>query len=295
MHFRSPVRIAPWLALCLLSGCGDPPSKPSPPPVVNNQPPVISSVVAGADRVEAGTEVEVVATVTDAETPVEQLTYTWSAMPAGGVFTGTGTRVRWRAPSGASSPDTYRFVVTVSEQYTSQGQPQTNTVTSSSSGTHYNDSVAEITAVAVQFYKDFGTYSVSAAECVRNFSNSCPGKTEEQQQIQDNRNRTDFRIVGSALLGSPSVSIGSQRVTGEYRQRCQFEDVEIRTGRRYRVEGSCFLTAVYENWRWWLCDSHFQEPIVVSGPFLSGLPLSDLSESLRRRILPMTTGSRRLR
>ena len=295
MYLRSPARTAPLLVLCLISGCGDSPSKPTPPPVVNNQPPVISSVVAGADRVEAGTEVEVVATVTDAETPVEQLTYTWSAMPAGGVFTGTGTRVRWRAPSGASSPDTYRFAVTVSEQYTSQGLPQTNTVTSSSVGTHYNDSVAEITAVAAQFYKDFGTYGVSATECVRNFSNSCPGKAEEQQQIQDNRNRTDFRIVGSTLLGSPTVSIGSQRVTGEYRQRCQFEDVEIRTGRRYRVEGGCFLTAVYENWRWWLCDSHFQEPIVVSGPFASGLPLSDLSESLRRRILPMAPGRHRLR
>ena len=287
MYLRSPARIAPVLALCLIASCGDPPSKPSPPPVVNNQPPVIGSVVAGADRVEAGTEVEVVATVTDAETPVEQLTYTWSAMPAGGVFTGTGARVRWRAPSGASSPDTYRFIVTVSEQYTSQGLPQTNTVTSSSSGTHYNDSVAEITAVAAQFYKDFGTYSVSATECVRNFSNSCSGKAEELVDIQNNRNRTDFRIVGSTLLGSPAVSIGSQRVTGEYRQRCQFEDVEIRTGRRYRVEGGCFLTAVYENWRWWLCESHFQEPIVVSGPFLSAVPLSGLSEQLRRRLEPM--------
>jgi hypothetical protein len=283
------------LALWVIAGCGDSPPAPSPPPAVNNQPPVIVSVVAGAERVEAGTEVEVVATVTDAETPVEQLAYTWSATPAGGVFTGTGARVRWRAPSGAGSPDTYRFVVTVSEQYTSQGLPQTNTVTSSSSGTHYNDSVAEITGIAAQFYKDFGTYSVSATECVRNFSNSCSGKSEEFQDIQNNRNRTDFRIVGSTLLGSPAVSIASQRVTAEYRQRCQFEDMEIRTGRRYRVEGGCFLTAVYENWRWWLCESHFQEPIVVSGPFFSALPLSDLSESLRRRILPMAPGSHRLR
>lgn len=295
MHFRGLFRIAPLLALCLIPGCGDSLPGPSPPPVVNNQPPVISSVVAGADRVEAGTEVEVVATVTDAETPIEQLAYAWSAMPAGGVFTGTGARVRWRAPSGVTSPDTYRFVVTVSEQYTSQGQARTNTVTSSSSGTHYNDSVAEITAIAAQFYKDFGTYSVSATECVRNFSNSCSGKTEELRDIQDNRNRTDFRIVGSTLLGSPAVSIGSQRVTAEYRQRCQFEDVEIRTGRHYRVEGGCFLTAVYENWRWWLCESHFQEPIVVTGPLLPGLPLSGLSKSLRQRLLPMAPGSHRLR
>jgi hypothetical protein len=273
-----------------MAGCGDSPTTPSPPPVVNNQPPVISAVVAGADRVEAGTDVEVVATVTDVETPVEQLTYTWSTMPAGGAFTGTGSRVRWRAPSAATSPDTYQFVVTVSEQYTSQGQPQTNTVTSTSSGTHYNDSVVEITGIAAQFYKDFGTYSVSAAECVRNFSNSCSGKAEELRDIRDNRNRTDFRIVGSTLLGSPAVSIGSQRVTAEYRQRCQFEDVEIRTGRRYRVEGGCFLTAVYENWRWWLCESHFEEPIVVSGPFSTRMPLLTAPESLRSRVGSMIPG-----
>ncbi len=127
-------------------------------------------------------------------------------------------------------------------------------------------------AIAAQFYQDFGTYSVSAAQCVRNFSDSCSGKAEELRDIQDNRNRTDFRIVGSTLLGSPSVSVGNQRVTGEYRQRCQFEDVEIRTGRRYRLEGGCYLTAVYQDWRWWLCESHFQEPIVVTGPFLSGGP-----------------------
>jgi hypothetical protein len=276
----------------LLAACGDSPSAPTPPPVVNNQPPTIVSVVAGAERVEAGAEIEVSATVTDPETPVEQLTYAWSSLPAGGVFTGNGARVRWRAPAGAPSPDTYRFMVTVSEQYMSQGRPQTNTVSSSSAGTHYNDSVAEITAIAAQFYQDFGTYSVSAAQCVRNFSDSCSGKTEELRDIQDNRNRTDFRIVGSTLLGSPSVSIGSQRVTAEYRQRCQFEDVEIRTGRRYRLEGGCYLTAVYQNWRWWLCESHFQEPIVVSGPFLSRLPLSDVSESLRRRIVPMAPGWR---
>ena len=244
-----------------------------------------------SDRIEAGMELEIVASVTDAETPVELLTYSWAAMPAGGTFTGTGSRVRWRAPAGAASPGTYSFTLTVSEQYSSQGQSQTNTVSSSSTAVHYNDPVAEITGLAVQFYRDFGTYTVGAAECVRNFSNSCGGKIEEQQQIQDNRDRTDFRIAGSSLFGSPAVTIGSQRVTAQYLQRCQFEDVEIRTGRRYRVDGECFLTAVYETWRWWLCTSNFRNG-VVTGPFLSGVPLSGLAETLRRRLEPMAPGSR---
>ena len=274
--------------LGIAAGC-DPPTPPT-PPVVNNQPPVIVSVLASVERVEAGGEVEVVATVTDAETPVDRLTYTWSAMPAGGTFSGTGARVRWTAPAGATSPDTYRFVVNVTEQYTSEGRLQTNTVTSSSAGTHYNDSVAEITAIATQFYRDFATFSVSAADCVRNFSDRCSGKSEELRDIQDNRNRTDFRIAGGVLLGSPSVSVGSQRITAEYRQRCQFEDIEIRNGRRWRVEGGCYLTAVYENWRWWLCESHFQEPIVVTGPFVAGTPLTRVPEDVRRRLRTMVPG-----
>jgi hypothetical protein len=271
----------------LLAGCGGPPTPPSP----INQPPTIVSIVASAERVEAGGEIEVVATVTDAETPVDQLTYAWAAMPAAGVFTGTGPRVRWRAPSGAASPDTYRFVLTVSEMYTSRGQPQTNTVTASSDGVHYNDSIAEITGIAMQFYRDFATYTVSAAQCVRNFSDTCPGKAEELRDIQDNRNRTFFRIVGGTLLGSPAVSIGSQRTTAEYRQRCQFDDVEIATGRRWRVEGNCYLTAVYESWRWWLCESHFQEPIIVTGPFVAAVPWSSLSDAMKRRIELMAPGS----
>lgn len=274
----------------LLAGCGGPSPRPS-PPVVVNQPPTIVSIAASAERVEAGVEIEVVATVTDPETVVDQLSYAWAAMPTGGTFIGTGSRVRWRAPSGATSPDAYRFVLTVSEVYTSQGQLQTNTVTGSSTDVHYNDSIPEIIAIAAQFYRDFATYTVSAAQCVRNFSDSCQGKAEELRDIQDNRNRTFFRIVGGTLLASPAVSIGSQRTTAEYRQRCQFEDVEIATGRRWRVEGNCYLTAVYESWRWWLCESHFQEPIIVTGPFVAAVPWSSLSDAVKRQIELMAPGS----
>jgi hypothetical protein len=31
-------------------------------------------------------------------------------------------------------------------------------------------------------------------------------------------------------------------------------------GRRERVSGTCFMTTVYENFRWLLCDSHFDPP-----------------------------------
>jgi hypothetical protein len=80
--------------------CGSPsaPSQPPPPPSVNNTPPTITSFTLGAVRVEAGDDVDVTAVVADAETPIDQLTYDWSATPANGTFSGTGRQVRWKAP-----------------------------------------------------------------------------------------------------------------------------------------------------------------------------------------------------
>ena len=57
------------------------------------------------------------------------------------------------------------------ESYVSQGVTQKNDV-SSSVQVHYNDSPAELVGLATQFYKDFWTFSVSPADCVRNFSDS---------------------------------------------------------------------------------------------------------------------------
>lgn len=240
------------------------PTPPPPPPVINT-PPNVTAVTANAEVIEAATELSVTASVTDAETPVDQLTYTWTATPAGGEFIGTGRAVRWKAPAGATSPGSFVLNVTVSEQYTSQGILITNTATGSSSPIRYNDSPAEINGIAVQFYADFGNYQISADQCVRNFSDSCSGKREERSQIADNRRRTDLRIVGSTLLGAPSIAINSRRTSATFTQRCRFEDVDLRNGQRWRVEGDCFLSAVYENWRWWLCTSNFNNG-VVSGP-----------------------------
>lgn len=234
-----------------------PPPPPPPPPVVNNTPPTITEVKTSGPRVEADQEIEVTAFVRDDETPLDQLTYTWTASPFTGTFTGNGPRVHWRAPREPQTPDTYTLTVIVTEHYTSADQPQQNTV-SSSAEVHYNDSAAEVNAIAVQFYRDFGTYDVSAAACVRNFSDTCASeKQAELAQIQANRDRRDYRIVGSTLNLTPHITVDSTRTGATFLQSCTFEDVSTTNGRRVRVTGDCFLTAVYENWRWWLCDSTF--------------------------------------
>lgn len=230
-----------------------PPPAP-PPPVVNNAPPTITEIRTSAPRVDADAEIEVTAFVKDDETPIDQLTYAWSASPAAGTFAGTGPTVRWRAPAGQRTPDTYTLTLTVTERYTSAGEPQQNTL-SSSATVRYNDSVAEIDAIAVQFYKDFGTVSVSASECVRNFSDTCRGKEVERAQIQANRDRRTAEIIGSTLNFTPTISVDG--IDGaSFLQSCTFEDLK-KNGGHERVTGDCALTAVYENWRWWLCDSLF--------------------------------------
>jgi hypothetical protein len=230
------------------------PTPPPPPPVVNNTPPVIQSVTAGAARIEAGLELEITASVQDEESAPDQLTYTWSAQPTSGTFVGTGPQVRWRAPVGAATPDTYTLTLTVSEKYVSGGVQRENSV-SSSVQVRYNDPVAEISGITSQFLTDFGTYSVSPEQCVRNFSDSCPGKAEELEDIRNNRRL--FQIL-SATFTISSIVFYSDRTRADITAPCTFVDIEKATGRRETVTGTCKLKAVYEGFRWFLCESRFE-------------------------------------
>jgi hypothetical protein len=93
----APLRL--WaIAALVVSGCGGNTTKPTPvtpppvvePPVVRNDAPIISSITVSSPRVEADQAVVSTAFVSDAETPLDQLTYQWSATPVNGTFTGSG-------------------------------------------------------------------------------------------------------------------------------------------------------------------------------------------------------------
>jgi hypothetical protein len=236
-----------------IGACG---GSPVAPPVVNNTAPTIESVTIAAPRAEADREIQVTASVSDVETPVDQLTYTWSASPVNGTFTGSGATAMWRPPVGQTTPALYTITLTVSERFTSAGQPRTNTVSSSAS-VHYNDSPAELTFLAKDFIEDkFGDYSVSPAAAVSNFSDNCPGKAAERGDVEDNRY---FVEILSATYEVDSISFDDTRAT--VRGRCVFEDIPKLgpdAGRPQRVTGICTLTNVYESFRWFLCSSTFQ-------------------------------------
>ena len=243
-------------AVALSIGCGASPS--APPPVVANPPPTIESLTIASARAEADRDVQVTASVKDAETPAAELTYAWSASPKNGVFTGTGATVTWRPPKGETTPDQYTITLTVTERFTSAGQAKQNVV-SSSATVAYNDSPAETIGLAVQFLTDYGTYETTAEYCVRNFSDSCRGKAKEQQEIEEDRE--DVRIFSAGFTAPPAALLNGALTQGSVRGPCEFIDTDKSgpfAGRKRSVKGTCILTTVYQDGRWYLCDSFLE-------------------------------------
>ena len=102
----------------VMAACGGSPT--ATPPTVNT-PPTIESIAIGA-RAEADQPIQIAATIKDAETPISQLTYTWSASPQTGIFSGnsiSGSQalVTWLPPKGQKTPDLYTITLLVSEAF----------------------------------------------------------------------------------------------------------------------------------------------------------------------------------
>jgi len=255
------------IAALMASGCGGTSTTPAPvtppvvdPPVVRNDAPVIASLTLASPRVEADQDVGITAVVTDAETPLDQLTYQWSATPVGGTFTGTGRDAKWRAPKLQTTPDLYTLRLLISEKYTSAGQARENSV-SSSVQVHYNDSLNEITTISMRFLTElFPTYTVPANQAVVDFSDSCSEKAAEMSDVANNR--INFQIL-SGTYTNVSVSVNGNRTFADVSGTCVFKDIpkdpaNPNFGKRETVTGICTLTAIYENWKWWLCSSTFK-------------------------------------
>lgn len=249
------------------------------PPPTDNQPPVITALTARGTRedeperfADLDEEIEVAATVTDVETAPDKLQYQWTA-PAG-TFSGTGSRVTWRAPSVSVTPAIMPLTVAVIETYTATdptGLPVTlqNKVTRSVD-VNLHASAREIEAMATQFMTDFSK-QLPPDVILRNFT-QCSGRDAEADDIRDNQE--DFLITSYTL--SPATA--QVRFDG----RCAFRNrpsdgcaqVPVTwvstvkaTGKTQTTTGTDHLTAFYERPRWWLCDSDFE------GANSLGLPL----------------------
>ena len=111
--------------------------------------------------------------------------------------------------------------------------------------------------------RDFATPSISADEAVREFSDGCKGKSAEREDIEFNRKY--LRIIDSSLR-LVNARMDNNRITGSARVACRFTSVvkecppnrtDCKVGVTERVSGDCDMTTVYEERRWWLCESSF--------------------------------------
>ena len=261
-------------AAVIIAACGgSSPMTPTPPAgggggggTVTNTPPQIKSIALSDTRVEVGTPVTLTAVVEDQETPVANLTYVWSA-PTGS-FSGTGAIVSWTPGADAVTPADFVVTLTVTERYASGSTTLENKVTGTVTA-HVNNSPKELTDMSLRFLGNFANSNVSPAACVAEFSDSCRGKSDEFADIDDNRH--DYVVIASTLRPT-SQTIAASRVSATVHTFCSFTSRVITTQPRDEicqngkcplgsiqgpVTGDCFTTNVYQNGRWWLCDSHF--------------------------------------
>jgi hypothetical protein len=258
-----------------------------------NAPPVIQSINAGS-RAEAGSEIEVSATVQDQEATTAALVFEWSA--TGGTFAGTGASVRWTAPN-TTVPTAYDLNLTVIERYTvplAGGGEETRENRSTGRATvHVNDSTREVNALSTTFIDDFLHSERTPEFCVRNFSNSCPGKQAELADIQQNRARF-INNPGASSMGPASILFydtgstnrrpvpASQAVFAELTAPCRFAATDRATGQAGVAVGTCLLNHIYENFQWRLCDSRFVSPSLAPSAAASGTTVSGAMKTISR-------------
>lgn len=243
-------------AAALLASCGSP-SKPSPgplPPPPPNDAPKIESLKLSTSRVEVTQAVTVTASVTDTETPVDLLSLTWE--PSAGSVAPTGTTARWTFPAGLATPAQPTLTLTVVETYGGGAtQAGEHRVTATTPTLYVHNSPAEIERLVDDFLEKFTDSTVTPDEAVSEFSDTCPGKDAEWRDVRDNRE--DYVIL-SGSWSVDDIDLNSARTRADVSASCTFRSREKATGEVGTVRGTCLLTSIYEDHRWWLCDSRFR-------------------------------------
>ena len=271
MPTRPVLQASALVFVVALTACGGGSTGPTPnPPPVNNALPVVTSIaVRGTNQrqpaqyASLGDTVNVTATVTDAETPVAQLTYEWSSS-VGGTFTGSGASVTWTAPAAAGTPVNAIVTLTVIERF---GNNQTNRVTATSTVDLHN-SPKEVGDLARQFLDDFSR-QLSVDTVMRHFAESCPGTANERQDVLNQQNAVTVMSwdIGEAtttvpfsgtcpFIGRNPVGDACSRIPVRWVSRIKS------TGQTSVSSGTDQVTAVFESGspgRWRLCASDYQE------------------------------------
>ena len=235
-------------------------------PIAPNTAPVITSIAAQGRRLrqpaayaDYGETIQLTLVIQDAETPPAQLVYQWRACD--GTFAGTGPQVDWTAPAIGSLPSTCTIDVTVTDG------PH---VLTRSIVVRLHNSIAEVSALALEFLEEFADSMIPAATVVRNFSDSCEGKVDELEDIEENRR--DYRIL-SHTYGTPSVTVGfggvcpfrNRSADACFRMPAGWISTKVIDGSTEVVTGVSHITGVYRNSEWRLCNSDYGSTSTVAG------------------------------
>ena len=253
------LRAAVFVVVCsLVAACNRTPAMVAPssvPPAAGARTPptIVSLTLSEPETTEVNRNVTVRAEISDTDTTVDKLALMWSANV--GQITGTGTTVTWRLQgSTVRTPVDVSITLTVVESFQLPGEgPREFRVTREAPPLRVHDSVTELSEMSLRFLvARFGTTVMEPAECLANFSDRCAGKAAELAEIVAHRAKYE-NLSSTAALGR--VTVDGASATAEILAPCRFVSREIATGQIGATEGDCFLTAIYEQRRWWLCSS----------------------------------------
>jgi len=261
-------RAAVALSLALAAACSGSstsPSDPPPPPPVNNALPVVTSILVKgtlsrepSQYATLGETVNLTATVTDAETPVNQLTYEWSST-VGGTFGGNAATTTWTAPSTlpGTTPTNATLTLTVTERVDAT---HNNRVTATTVVDLHN-SPKEVGDLAYQFLLDF-SQQLPVDQIMRNFTNTCPEAVSERGDVANSNERfriVDYRVDEAVTTVPFAGSCPFRLVRGDACAQVPvyWRSVDRTTGAVGATRGTDQVTAVLENGAWKLCASDY--------------------------------------
>lgn len=118
---------------------------------------------------------------------------------------------------------------------------------------HTHDAVSALSEMSGRFLVDyFGDSSVSPEASLVDFYDDCPGKSAELDDVRANR---ALLTIQSAEARITQVRVWEDTGEADIEAACAFHDTLKSTGARGTTQGTCKLTGVYRDGRWWLCDS----------------------------------------
>ena len=289
---RGRLLIAAFALSVVACGNSTPPTQPPPsgnPPANSDPPantrPTIDSITAQGRRAnqparfaDVRETIDVSAIVRDPETPVDELTYQWTA--TAGTFIRSGPVAIWTAPDSIASPTTVTITLKVIEAFGHPGQAKTFSHDTTSTVTvSVHDSVKEVGDMSARFLTEFSKPQINRdwRDVMKDFNrDACPVKVEyddERRSVEDH--------IANYVMNTFSVGVASVRLG--FGGTCDFAlpgdacssarvmwDSKGPNGGVTR--GTDYLTAVYSttNARWWLCSSRYIPDSTSDRSFYSG-------------------------